>query len=49
MLFYVHEETIVILLNRGEKLMESGFRKFSLEMASKLNKERKELVLERGE
>ena len=40
-LFYVQEETTVILLNRGGKLMEVGFRKFNLEMASKMDSDRK--------
>lgn len=36
--FYVQKETVVILLNKGGKSMELGFRKFNLEMASKMGK-----------
>lgn len=43
-LFYIQGESMVVFLNRGEILMELGFRKFNLEMASKMNKERKELT-----
>lgn len=32
----------MILLNRGEKRMELGFRKFNREIASKMKKDRKE-------
>lgn len=40
---------MVVFLNRGEILMELGFRKFNLEIASKMNKERKELIWEKCE
>lgn len=40
-IIYVQEETTVILLSRGGKLMEVGFRKFNLEMASKIDRDRK--------
>ena len=48
-LFYIQEESMVVFLNRGEILMELDFRKFNLEMASKMNKERKELIWEKCE
>ena len=37
-LSYVQEETNVIFLNRGGKLIELGFRKFNLEMVSKMDR-----------
>lgn len=40
-LFYVQEETTVILSNRGGELMEPGFSKFNLEMTFKMDKEKK--------